>query len=90
MSKDCYHLTITQDYQGNHILWFVQDRQNNFVDPRDLIRAKHKWADWVETFTFKGTVERAYGTKDIRNIMIFSDLSDALMVKLAFNSKQFE
>ncbi len=90
MSKDCYYLTITQDYKGRYILWFVQNRQTNFVSLAKHYQAKEDWLTWVETFTFKGTVKRVPGLKADRNIMEFSDLSDALMVKLAFNSKQFE
>ena len=90
MSKDRYYLQLTQNSSGHHVLWFVQNRFDNFVPIPEVFQAKHNWLDWVETFTFKGTVQRVMGGRDYRKIMVFSELSDAMIVKLAFDSSQFE
>jgi len=92
MSQDLFCLKLTKDYQGRHVLWFVRTEATRYqhVDYGILFGSKHRWLEWVETFELKGKAQREMGVKDWRNIMVFSELSDAIMIKLAFQSSMFE
>lgn len=91
MGTDQFFLELSNTYNGKYVLSL--ERNHNFTNKTyisHIFNAKHAWLDWLDTFTFKGTIERQMGRKDFRNKVVFSELSDAMMVKLAFDSKQFE
>jgi hypothetical protein len=88
-----YKLILTESL-GEYVLWFVQDHQPILASRERLEEIKLQWIEWVESFTFTGKVKRDYQRDFLdrekpRNIMIFTDKSDAVMVKLAFDANMF-
>lgn len=97
MSRDPYRLNLTETYDNRFVLWLVQDRQSEFVSRSQVEKEKLQWVQWVESFTLKGKVSREYYSDfnnnsygKLRNIMIFTEQADAIMVKLAFDPGMFD
>lgn len=89
--SSAYSLVLTNDANGQHVLWLTQNRAYGHVSLGDYMRAKAEWIEWIESLPLKGSVNRCltdFG--GVRNIMIFSDLSDVMLVKLFFKSEMFE
>ena len=87
---NAFHVSIT-DYKDRHILWLVHNRRH-YLNEYEWNVVIRKWAEWVETFQLTGDVHRCYGGEfySLQHQMSFSNMSDALMVKLAFDSTLFE
>lgn len=86
-----YHLTITE-WRDKYVLWFIHDDKHFYIRDFDRNVAIKLWANWVESHTFVGKISRCYGGEfqSLEPKILFTHLEDALQVKLAFVSKDFE